>query len=112
MFNFILTCCDKLLVGIFCCPPTPAQSLESRAFQCIHGTTVIVLIFSLSNDMIISIFSVESKRIELIFSVLIKGYLLTGFFSRYSTHGNPFDYVYVEDEAEDVLAENGVSPVI
>lgn len=62
--------------------------------------------------MIISIFSVESKRIELIFSVLIKGYLLTGFFSRYSTHGNPFDYVYVEDEAEDVLAENGVSPVI
>ncbi|KAL9965975.1 hypothetical protein ACROYT_G023978 [Oculina patagonica] len=31
----------------------------------------------------------------------------TGFFSRYSTHGNPFDDVYVEDEAEDVLAENG-----
>lgn len=34
---------------------------------------------------------------------------LTGFFSRYSTHGNPFDDVYVEDEVEDVLAENGVS---
>ena len=33
----------------------------------------------------------------------------TGFFSRYSTHGNPFDDVYVEDEVEDVLAENGVS---
>ncbi|XP_058972812.1 syndetin [Pocillopora verrucosa] len=31
----------------------------------------------------------------------------TGFFSRYSTHGNPFDDVYVEDEGEDVLAENG-----
>ncbi|KAJ7369799.1 hypothetical protein OS493_036442 [Desmophyllum pertusum] len=31
----------------------------------------------------------------------------TGFFSRYSLHGNPFDDVYVEDEAEDVLAENG-----
>lgn len=31
----------------------------------------------------------------------------TGFFSRYSTHGNPFDDVYVEDEVEDVLAENG-----
>ena len=53
---------------------------------------------------------VASIRIELIFSVLIKGLLLTGFFSRYSTHGNPFDYVDVEDEAEDVLAENEVSP--
>ena len=36
----------------------------------------------------------------------------TGFFSRYSTHGNPFDDVYVEDEVEDVLAENGVSSAI
>ena len=33
----------------------------------------------------------------------------TGFFSRYSANGNPFDDVYVEDEVEDVLAENGVS---
>lgn len=31
----------------------------------------------------------------------------TGFFSRYSANGNPFDDVYVEDEVEDVLAENG-----
>ena len=27
-------------------------------------------------------------------------------------HGNPFDDVYVEDEVEDVLAENGVSSAI
>ena len=44
--------------------------------------------------------------------MLIKHHLLSGFFSRYSTHGNPFDDVYVEDEAEDVLAENGVSSVL
>lgn len=44
--------------------------------------------------------------------MLIKYDFLTGFFSRYSTHGNPFDDVYVEDEAEDVLAENGVSSAL
>lgn len=44
--------------------------------------------------------------------VLIKHNFSTGFFSRYSTHGNPFDDVYVEDEAEDVLAENGVSSAL
>ena len=43
---------------------------------------------------------------------LNKHNVLTGFFSRYSSHGNPFDDVYVEDEAEDVLAENGVSFII
>ncbi|XP_031566777.1 syndetin-like [Actinia tenebrosa] len=32
----------------------------------------------------------------------------TGFFSRYATQGNPFDDVYVEDEGEDVMAQNGL----
>ena len=57
-----------------------------------------------------SVSLLESNRIELVFSMLIYRFMWTGFFSRYSSHGNPFDYVYVEDEAEDVLAENGVSP--
>ena len=43
---------------------------------------------------------------------LMNLFFKTGFFSRYSTHGNPFDDVYVEDEVEDVLAENGVSSAI
>ncbi|KXJ15287.1 syndetin isoform X2 [Exaiptasia diaphana] len=32
----------------------------------------------------------------------------TGFFSRYATQGNPFDDVYIEDEGEDVMAQNGI----
>ena len=43
---------------------------------------------------------------------LVNLFFKTGFFSRYLTHGNPFDDVYVEDEVEDVLAENGVSSAI
>lgn len=36
------------------------------------------------------------------------GFSFKGFFSRYALQGNPFDDVDVEDEGEDVLAQNGV----